>query len=221
MLAMQTFLQAHPNIASEIETLKEMVCLVPDESIVFMPKRSLLKPTRLAMVWMNQQLLMPLGSAAALLVLLLAAYILGYSDARETTSPIAQTPIEHVDTTTTEAQYSQEIVVNIPAVSIIQDQNNNIKNIKRQSTKNELYYNSKEIEKSGIATLPTNTTSLLENKESDKIIITETIILASTEMVTAELPKKKLSLISTEQNQATHEQRQAIALHDNKKNQSL
>jgi hypothetical protein len=215
--AMQSFLQAHPKIANELEALKEMVCLVPDESIVFVPKRRLLKPARLAIVWSNQQIWVTLGSAAALVVLIFVAYIFYCSDAKEVTSPVAQVPVEQIDTIKT--QNASEIATKTLNVLTMQEQNDNNKSVKRQNVQNGSSYD-KKIKKSAIAILPNNTMtmSLLENKEYEKIDMTETIVSTPIKMTIAELPKRELSSLSIAYNQVIHERQQAIALHDSRKN---
>ncbi len=215
MAAMQNFLQAHPKIAIELEVLKEMAYLVPDESIVFVPKRKLLKTRRLGIIWSNQQVWVTLGSAAALVVLIFTAYLLCYSDTQEASSPVAQTPAEHIDTIKN-TQKALEMATNTLNVTATEEQEKDNKSIKRQNIKNGL--SDKEIKKSGIAKRPTHIIPLPKNKEDDKIDIAETAVPTSMKVAIAELPKKKFSLLSIAHNQVIKEQQLAIALHDSRKN---
>ncbi len=97
MIAMQTFLNQHPNIARELESLREMVILKPDKSISFKGKTALLKDETPKIIWLNQNIASKIGYAAAISVLLISVYTLGYWTAKKETA-IGHLPIRQTET---------------------------------------------------------------------------------------------------------------------------
>ena len=73
---MERFLKTHPAIESELSGMMEFVILEADESIVYEPKATLLKPERV--VWLSKKWVRPLMAAASI-VLLLMTYFMGYN----------------------------------------------------------------------------------------------------------------------------------------------
>ena len=76
---MEVFLQKNPVVAAELAEMKEIVTLVPDESIVFDNKNALLKAEEGARVIpMHRKNWFRLSLAAAAMLLLIGGYLAGY-----------------------------------------------------------------------------------------------------------------------------------------------
>lgn len=96
---MEVFLQKNPAVAAELAEMKEMVTLVPDESIVFENKNSLLKTEGGARVIpMHRRNWFRLSIAAAAMFLLIGGYLAGYFTGNvESGGIIVGVPTEEVE----------------------------------------------------------------------------------------------------------------------------
>lgn len=116
---MELFLAAQPAIAAELEAMRPLVTLTPNDSIVFEPKNLLLKKEkRAAVVWLNPQVRRRLAAAAAAVLLLSAGYFIGFKNGLETkTIQADNTPAIQIEQT----QTPENIVADEPAIAQVNE----------------------------------------------------------------------------------------------------
>lgn len=99
---MELFLAGQPVIAAELEAMRELVTVTPDESILFEPKELLLKEETAAVVWMHPRFRQRLATGVAAMLLLTAGYFIGFDEGTKTGTTVAERPTtEHKNTAPT------------------------------------------------------------------------------------------------------------------------
>lgn len=199
IIAMQTFLNQHPNIARELESLREMVILKPDETISFKGKAALLKDETPKIIWLKQGIASKMSYAAAISVLLISVYTLGYWTAKKETA-IGHLPIRQTETISQEKVNIDESLVSVEDKDkssiriVIQGGNakkaNTISSKKYRATHELALVKAQDNRDNVLAPfsedIPEITTAFLERQKSEKLL--------------APLPSRTIRLIPVERN---------------------